>query len=220
MRIGTIILAVCLAVMPVCSAHAKNSNGEFVLEYKLKLQENASQKNKKAVKGKRKSSRRKKRTVNKRKKANLIKVDVRALKCEFLAENFLDSRANKETIGTNFSVPLRAQKVDEWLENLSTDFRKKVQSKSSAPTQKVTIKPEMVRLYAYAQGMNLLGVIAVKVNYEQAGNVIATKYYRGFAAKANWANGIGEYNTAVNKATENLLPKIINDLPMVCGGVL
>ena len=88
--------------------------------------------------------------------------------------------------------------------------------KAEASAQKVSVEPYVTRLYYYDQSMNIHGVMALRVNYVVDGSVVLTERYRGHSAKANWANGIGEYHTSANLSIGEAMKVLTNNLPRVC----
>jgi len=171
------------------------SEGEFVLKYDVNLEKESYPSSDEPA---------------------IVKPDLSQLDCAFIVEDIKDVRRNKQAIGTNFFLPLQAKKVDDWLNDLSSDLRREVISDTNTSLNKIIIKPEVSKIYSYAQSMNLHGVIVFNVAFEKNGREIEAKYYRGAAAKTNWINGLGEYGTTVNLAAENIVLNILNDLPSIC----
>lgn len=134
--------------------------------------------------------------------------------CQIKFDDFADGRKNKETVGTNFSKSLTPVGLDTWLKDAEADL---LQGKVKSSGGKViAVKPTLTRLYAYAENMNLHGVIAFSVDYVVDGKVIETKKYRGFGSTANAWNAEHEYYDALSYAAHSGLPKVLKDIPGIC----
>jgi hypothetical protein len=149
--------------------------------------------------------------------ANLKKLQKTALAedamCSFTVADISDQRQNKQTIG--FS--LNASGVDSWL----GDATKAYMANTVRPNATIQVQalPRLIRLYTYPESMNILGVSALVVDYVVDGKVVRSRQYRGFTAKTNWANGDGEYLTALNESLNDLMPKWHADLKSQCDSI-
>lgn len=134
--------------------------------------------------------------------------------CQVKFENFQDQRPNKETVGTNLIRSLSPTGIEAWLNDAEADiWLGKVKNSSE---KVLTVKPKLERLYAYAQSMNLHGVMAISVDYVVDGNVIETRKYRGFGSTGNTWNAEYEYYDALNYAAHNAMPKVLKDINEIC----
>lgn len=143
-------------------------------------------------------------------KANKLSTDSQ---CSFSFEDIVDSRQNKITVAhvrTSFS----ADELEPWMQRVKAQYFDDLQRSSSVI--EVLVKPRLTRLYAAPQSMNIHGVAASILDFEVNGDVVLQKHYRGFYAKTNWANGDGEYATALNYALNGLLTNVSVDLNAVC----
>lgn len=134
--------------------------------------------------------------------------------CNFIFDEFQDGRQNKETIGTNFAQALYSNGLTQWLSAAKTDNWTK--AINNGADKSITIKPTLTRLYAYPQGMNIIGVMAYHIDFLQNNKIIASKKYRANGTKTNMMNAVGEYYTAVNYAAHSAMPLLLDDLNGVC----
>lgn len=148
--------------------------------------------------------------LSKKKQAKMAKKPSVEGNCSFVVNDFKDERQNKQTI----SYGHNATGVVAWL-NEATNYYTKGLDNSDADVN-ILVQPTLVRLYSYPESMNINGVTAIVVTYLVDGNEIDTRYYRGFYGKTNWANGDGEYVTALNDSIHNLMPKLVSDFSNVC----
>ena len=136
--------------------------------------------------------------------------------CAFTILPTLDKRQNKVTIAFN-GDNLEATEVSLWLNTAMQHFTTHTQQASAKA--KLQVQPTLTRLYTYHESMNIHGVVSVKLDYVLNDQLVESKQYRGFYAKTNWAGANGEYVTALNDAINNLMPKVVQDLPRVCQAV-
>jgi hypothetical protein len=133
--------------------------------------------------------------------------------CSFNFEAFLDNRQNKQTVAFS-GKSIIASGVDAWLSDAQHAFFSNTTRDSA--TYQITAVPSLTRMYSYPESMNILAITAMKVDFLIDGERVDTRRYRGFFAKTNWANGDGEYLTALNEAVNDMLPKLVTDLNNVC----
>lgn len=141
-------------------------------------------------------------------------VAVNSPACQVTINNVADKRQNIYTLGTNGAEPLLPAGLDAWLMAVK---EKELVAKTHtwSGTKQVNVIPSMTKLYAYAENMNIHGVMSLSVDYVVDGK-ITTKKYRGMGSKANMMNGYGEYATALNYAVHELSPRIIADIKSFC----
>jgi len=139
--------------------------------------------------------------------------------CNVTFSPVTDARKNKQTVGSNYNVPLKAVDVDKWLEQFTLNLSQRVNVASSSAadnSNQINIAPKMLKLYSYAEGMNLHGVIAIKLDYYRSDVLLSSHHMRGYATKANWNNGIGEYRKVINMAMSDITDVIISNINMNC----
>ncbi|HWV15294.1 MAG TPA: hypothetical protein VN030_07660 [Cellvibrio sp.] len=134
--------------------------------------------------------------------------------CQVKFDEFQDNRSNKQTVGTNAIRSLSPTGLEVWLKDAEADiWLGKVKNSSG---KVVTVKPKLERLYAYAQSMNLHGVMAISVDYFVEGQLIETRKYRGFGSTGNTWNAESEYYEALSYAAHDALPKVLKDINSLC----
>ncbi len=137
--------------------------------------------------------------------------------CSFQVQSAEDLRQNKITIGFN-GDNLLAQNVDVWLQNAASAYLDPLKSEQAA--SQITVHPKLTRLYTYNESMNILGVSSVIFDFKVNGQIVATRQYRGFYAKMNFAGADGEYVTTLNDSINNLMPKVLVDAKNVCKSIV
>lgn len=138
-----------------------------------------------------------------------------SLSCDVKINPFTDNRKNQQTLGTTMSKSLQANGISEWLADASADlWSSKIKSTASAKT--ITLQPSLLKLYSYAQSMNIHGVIALKVDFIENGKVVDSKIYRGLGSAANVWNAEYEYYDSLSRAAHNAFPKVLQDLSQKC----
>lgn len=135
------------------------------------------------------------------------------IQCAIHFVDIQDARDNKETIGASGSKPLRARAVDNWLQQYKSDILD--QLPYDPDKQKIDINVELLRMYSYAQGASIRGVVAAKLSLESE-NVNEVIFLRGYSSRTNWNNLTGEYADAVNKAGYDLALTIEDTLREHC----
>lgn len=158
-------------------------------------------------------------TQTKKKSKTIAEENVELSNCKFNILPFNDARQNKLTIGTNYSKALLVQGVDKWLEDASNDLVLKKLKASAANAKEITVRPSLTRLYSYSEGMNILGVSAIKVHFYYDDKLIDTRRYRGFGSTLNWANGDSEFLDAADESISKALPKLTKDLDNICNSL-
>ena len=138
--------------------------------------------------------------------------------CQVEIADFSDNRHNKKTISNFFGKSLIGDGVDAWLGAAKSEYLNDIKTEYSNLV--LEAKPKLHRLYAYPESMNINGVVAIEIDYFVNGEFHESKHYRGFYGKTNWANGNGEYVTALNLALNHSMVKITEDLGKVCRSVL
>ena len=205
MKFLSVILCVTFFFSGIDTFAKTNADGVFELKFKL---------------GPEKKAKKKKKVYKSRKEANKIRAKIalmnEPLTCRFDMAKFVDSRQNKDTIGTNFLVPLSPYGIDLWLEDAVKQLVLAKLPKAKPDATDVIIKPELTRLYSYNEAMNLNGIIAFKASFIKNDETLLVKHYRGIGVKPNWRGSTGEYNKAVNIAAKDAMPKLIKSLRSVC----
>lgn len=136
-------------------------------------------------------------------------------KCNVIVESFVDLRINQQTLGATFNKPLVTNDVPAWLESIKSDDLL-VKTKNWSGTKNVLLRPKLRKLYAYAESMNIHGVISLEIDYWVDGKLEKTNYYRGIGTKSNMTNALSEYSTALNYGVHETILEIIGDLKEIC----
>lgn len=201
---GYVVIALfTLAVTPAFAKAAKQAGDESHIEYQKHRIAKAAPAAKTKNKAKEVSS-----------PVNVPQEQVLSV-CQVQFDVFQDQRPNKETVGSNFAKSLMPIGLDQWLQNAEADlWQGKVKKSDSG--KNLVLKPKLDRLYAYAQSMNIHGVIALTVDFVVDGKVIETKKYRGLGSTTNAWNAEHEYYDALSYAAHDAMPKVLKDIPAVC----
>jgi hypothetical protein len=138
------------------------------------------------------------------------------INCDVKFSPMIDERKNKLTVGSNYNVPLKAVDVDVWLDKFTLNLNQRTHPTSTNNSNEINISPKMLKLYSYAEGMNLHGVMAVKLDYYRSEVLLNTYHLRGYATKANWNNGIGEYRKVINMAMSDAADVITKKINTLC----
>lgn len=134
--------------------------------------------------------------------------------CQVVVSDLQDKRQNTVTLGSNGAEPLYPEGLVAWL--LAVKEKELVGKTSKwSGSKQVEVIPSLTKLYAYAENMNIHGVMSLSIDYVVDGKV-TTKKYRGMGSKINMMNGYGEYATALNYAVHELSPRIIADVKSFC----
>lgn len=144
-------------------------------------------------------------------------VNLATLSCGIRMTPISDERQNKDTVAHLLSGSLSITNLDSYLESMRTEINSL--SKAASPKVDVEAEAKLVRLYTYPESMNINGVMALLVDFKVNGEVVKSEHYRGFYGKTNWANGRGEYLTAINDASYELIERYIASLHSVCQSV-
>ncbi len=137
--------------------------------------------------------------------------------CRVRVEPLRDERQNQQTLGSTFAKPLLIKPIDNWLKAFKQEGIDKALAEYQTQDAGIVLTPSVTRLYAYAENMNIHGVIAIKVDISMNGQFVGTRRYRGLGSRANMVNGVGEYHDAVNRAADDAVAVLIADLPSICG---
>lgn len=198
MNLLKIILGLTVAIS--CTGYAKTNYDEpqpleFKVDGKLDLYKN---KNKK-----------------KNKKQNKAYLDAISA-CEFNVSPVNDARQNKETIGHNFAYPLLIKGFDTFLSQVHSDLVLARLNKFEKGESKITLKPQLTRLYSYAENMNINAIAALKVDVYADNNKIETRHFRALNSDSNWNNGVGEYHSSANDAVNKVIKELFLSFPELC----
>ncbi|MCG7550155.1 hypothetical protein [Pseudoalteromonas sp. Of7M-16] len=131
--------------------------------------------------------------------------------CQYVINPISDARDNKEAI----SWSVNATGVQAWLDNVHKDVLSPL-----LPThpRDITIEltPKLNKLYTYNESMNINGMAVSTVDYTVNGQAPNKFYVRGFHSKTNWANGDSEFVESAERATAQMVTKLLNNLPAIC----
>jgi hypothetical protein len=152
-----------------------------------------------------------------KKKQKLKKFNNTDLSCSINLESILDKRQNKETVAHVGSGSLSVSNVDSFLDSIRQEMNSFTQANEAELN--VTANAELIRLYTYPESMNINGVLALLVDFSVNGKTVKSEQYRGFYGKTNWANGDGEYMTAINDASHALIERYVATVKDVCADI-
>ncbi|MES2672661.1 MAG: hypothetical protein V4660_00405 [Pseudomonadota bacterium] len=139
--------------------------------------------------------------------------------CKIDFSDFQDVRPNKETVGSNFKRSLQPIGLDVWFKDAEIDlWEKRITMPGTG--RMITLQPKVYRLYAYAQSMNLHGVMAIAVDFVVDGKVVETRKYRGFGSTMNGWGAEYEYYQALSYAAHDVMPQVLKDVPEICGKLI
>ena len=135
--------------------------------------------------------------------------------CKVDVESFLDLRANQQTLGATFNKPLISNDVSNWLETIRND-ELIAKTKNWVGTKNLILKPQLKKLYSYAESMNIHGVVSMEIEFWIDGKQVKSIYYRGMGSKMNAWNALYEYGIALNYGVHEIAPKILADIKSTC----
>jgi hypothetical protein len=136
--------------------------------------------------------------------------------CLVKIEPFLDIRSNKKTIGARPDAPIVAENMDVWLAELRKDLQALSGSEYGKNETSVIVRPHLFRLYVIQKGVNLNGVVAVKLKYSNEAGDVQRSSLRGYSTKLNWGGSNSKYVTVLNMAANDLLPKMAQSIGDFC----
>lgn len=139
-----------------------------------------------------------------------------SLDCNMEVSPLIDERQNKVTLGSKWVKPLLPNGLDTWFVDAFKDLERAGIKAGDSGKPTVRMQPYLTRLYANSRGMNLHGIMALRLEYYQGDKKLDVARVRGYSTAANWANGDGEYVDVLNRAVHEVLPEIKASAAKVC----
>jgi hypothetical protein len=143
--------------------------------------------------------------------------------CPIRIVSTVDSRQNKETIGTWPKGALLSGDMKKWVNDGLSDlasYGAPIESgnNETPPANGLLIKTSLTRAYTWHVGMKIYSMIALKAEFINGNGIVEEKYYRAHGDKTNMWSADSEYVTTLNYGMNNLLPVIAQDLVSLCKG--
>jgi hypothetical protein len=146
----------------------------------------------------------------------------RAAPCRVAVRGVEDERSNREHLGVIGSAPVHADRVPEWIADglgrlVGQRRLVRVGGPASAGGEDVVGDVAIRHVYARTAVSQLEGVVVLGARFTRRPGAVIEREYRRSAHRLNWFGAGGEVVMVLNEALSDVVRRIGNDVPRVCG---
>jgi hypothetical protein len=134
-----------------------------------------------------------------------------------------DKRDSASSFGSSGNFEQFAKNVPDWVktavQSLDVPGRKVVVADAGAATDALNVTVRIHRAYVHGLATTRTSQIVLSGEYERAGKVLATQFYRGSDTSVNWSSSPDEVEGGMNAAMNLARAAMSRDFDRYCASV-